>query len=71
MRGAWWLVAYLATVSILSWAGSKEFEGHGYLGYGWDQLCVGLSALVFCYWGVSSGWRTPAVEGAHGSTPIP
>src|SRR5450432_1268853 len=61
MRGAWWLVAYLTTVSILSWAGSKEFEGHGYIGYGWDQLCVALAAFVFCYWGVKSGRRTPAV----------
>jgi amino acid transporter len=67
MRGAWWLVAYLATVSILSWAGSKEFEGRGYIAYGWDQLCVALAAFVFCYWGVRSGWRTPAVEAAQGS----
>jgi amino acid transporter len=69
MRGAWWLVAYLVTVSVLSWAGSKEFEGHGYIGYGWDQLCVAISALGFCYWGVRSGWRTPAVESAHGHVP--
>jgi amino acid transporter len=69
MRGAWWLVGYLTTVSILSWAGSKEFEGHGYIGYGWDQLCVALAAFVFCYWGVKSGWRTPAVESVHGSVP--
>ena len=69
MRGAWWLVAYLATIALLSWAGSKEFEGHGYIGYGWDQLCVALAALTFCYWGVRSGWRTPAVESAHGQVP--
>jgi amino acid transporter len=69
MRSAWWLVAYLSSVALLSWAGSKEFEGHGYLAYGWDQLCVAAAALVFCYWGVKSGWRTPAVEAAHGGTP--
>ena len=62
MRGAWWLLCYLATVCVLSWAGSKEFEGHDYIGYGWDQLCVALAALIFCYWGVRSGWRTPAVQ---------
>jgi len=69
MRGAWWLIAYLSTVSILSWAGSAEFEGHGYIPYGWDQLCVAVSALLFCYWGVRSGWRTPEVEAAHGHVP--
>ncbi|HKN09005.1 MAG TPA: APC family permease [Pseudomonadota bacterium] len=61
LRGAWWLIAYLAVISTLSWAGSKEFEGHGYLGYGWDQLCVALASLAFFYWGVRSGWYTPAL----------
>jgi amino acid transporter len=70
MRGAWWLVAYLATVSILSWAGSTEFEGHGYIAYGWDQLCVALAAFVFCYWGVKSGWRTPALESQEAQPPV-
>ena len=61
LRGAWWLIAYLATIVALSWAGSKEFSGHNYIGYGWDELCVALAALGFCRWGVRSGWRTPAV----------
>ena len=69
MRGAWWLVGYLMAVSALSWAGSKEFEGHGYISYGYDQLSVALAALAFCYWGVRSGWRTPAVESAQGQVP--
>jgi amino acid transporter len=33
-RGALWLIAYLCAIVVLSWAGSKEFEGHGYLPYG-------------------------------------
>ena len=49
----------------LSWAGSKEFEGQGYIGYGWDQLCVAVVALVFFYWGVRSGWQTPALAAAQ------
>jgi amino acid transporter len=61
LRGASWLIGYLCAIVALSWAGSKEFDGHGYIGYGWDQLCVALAALVFCVWGVRSGWRTPAV----------
>jgi amino acid transporter len=61
VRGAWWMIGYLAAIVALSWAGSKEFEGHGYIGYGWDQLCVALVSLVFFFWGVRSGWRTPAL----------
>ena len=61
MRASWWLLAYLIAITVLSWAGSKEFEGHGYIGYGWDQLCVAVTALGFYLWGVRSGWRTPAV----------
>ncbi len=62
LRGAWWLIGYLAAVVVLSWAGSKEFEGHGYIGYGWDQLCVAGVSLAFFSWGVRSGWRTPALS---------
>jgi len=65
LRASWWLLAYLMTITVLSWAGSKEFEGHGYIGYGWDQLCVALTSLAFYFWGVRSGWRTPAVIGVE------
>jgi hypothetical protein len=61
LRASWWLLAYLITITILSWAGSKEFEGRGYIGYGWDQLCVAITSVAFYFWGVRSGWRTPAV----------
>jgi amino acid transporter len=65
LRAAWWLIAYLLVITGLSWAGSKEFEGQDYIHYGWDQLCVALAALVFYFWGVRSGWRTPAIEAAE------
>jgi amino acid transporter len=61
LRASWWLLGYLISVTILSWAGSKEFEGHNYIHYGWDQLCVAVTSLAFYFWGVHSGWRTPAV----------
>ena len=61
LRASWWLLAYLIAITVLSWAGSKEFEGHDYIGYGWDQLCVAATSLAFYFWGVRSGWRTPAV----------
>ena len=34
LRAAWWLLAYLLVITALSWAGSKEFEGHDYIRYG-------------------------------------
>jgi hypothetical protein len=61
LKGAWWLIAYLTAIVALSWAGSKEFEGRGYIAYGWDQFCVVLVALCFFFWGVRSGWKTPAL----------
>ena len=65
LRGAAWLIAYFATIAALSWAGSVEFEGHGYLAYGWDQLCVAVAALVFYSWGLASGWVTPWIAARH------
>jgi amino acid transporter len=65
LRAAWWLIAYLCVVTALSWAGSGEFEGHGYIHYGWDELCVALSALAFYRWGLRSGWRTPSIAAAE------
>jgi amino acid transporter len=66
LRGAWWLIGYFTTIAALSWAGSREFEGRGYIAYGWDQACVALAALGFYAWGLKSGWSTPAVEAVMG-----
>jgi amino acid transporter len=66
LRASWWLLTYLLVITALSWAGSKEFEGHDYIRYGWDQLSVALAALIFYFWGLRSGWRTPAVESMEG-----
>ncbi|HKC16548.1 MAG TPA: hypothetical protein VKC11_07580, partial [Steroidobacteraceae bacterium] len=62
LRAAWWLIAYLIVITCLSWAGSREFGGHDYLRYGWDQLSTAATALVFYFWGLRSGWRTTELE---------
>lgn len=62
LRGAWWLIAYLPAMALLSWLGSTRFGGKGYLPYGWDLVVVALVGLTFYLWGVRAGWRTPAVE---------
>ncbi|HTV98410.1 MAG TPA: APC family permease [Steroidobacteraceae bacterium] len=67
LSGAWWMIAYLGAVVALSWAGSKQFDGQGYLGYGWDQLIVAMVALAFYHWGVRSGWHTPALASLESS----
>jgi amino acid transporter len=65
MKGAWWLVFYLPTLALVSWAGSTIFGGKGYLSYGVDLAVVAVIGLVFYLWGVKSGWRTPSVEAAE------
>jgi amino acid transporter len=64
LKGAAWMVCYLPIVALLSWAGSTDFGGHGYLSYGTDLAVVAAVGLVFYIWGVRSGWRTPSVEQA-------
>jgi amino acid transporter len=71
LRAGYWLIAYLATVAALSWAGSKEFEGRDYIAYGWDQGCIALAALLFYAWGLRSGWQTPSLDAAASSAPEP
>jgi amino acid transporter len=69
LTGAWWLVAYLPIIALVSYLGSERFGGHGYIPYGWDLALVGVIGIAFYFWGVASGWRTPAVEAAHGEIP--
>jgi hypothetical protein len=61
LRAAWWLIAYLPLIALISWAGSAKFGGHDYLTWGYDLLVVAAVGLVFFVWGVKSGWSTPAV----------
>ena len=67
LRGAWWLIAYLPSIALLSWAGREKFGGQNYLTWGWDLVVVAVVGLVFYLWGVQSGWRTSSVEAAHGA----
>jgi len=62
LKGAWWLIFYLFALAIVSWLGSTEFGGLGYLTFGWDLAVVAVIGLVFFVWGVKSGWCTPSIE---------
>jgi amino acid transporter len=62
LKAAWWLVAYLPIMALLSLIGSKQFGGFGILPYGWDMLVVIAFAVVFYYWGVNSGYRSEYLD---------
>ena len=49
-------------MAFLSFIGSKEFNGLGYLNFGEDMVVVGIVSLCFFYWGISSAWVTPQLE---------
>jgi amino acid transporter len=65
LHGAWWILAYLPVIALVSWAGSAQFGGHGYIPYGIDLLVVAVLGVLFFFWGLRSGWRTPSVEDAE------
>jgi amino acid transporter len=69
LRGAWWLIAYLPVIALVSYCGSAQFGGRDYIPFGWDLAAVAVIGAVFYFWGIASGWRTPAVEAAHGEIP--
>jgi hypothetical protein len=68
MSGAWWLLCYLVAMVAISWGGSLEFGGKGYLPYGWDLLIVALVGVGFFMWGIKSGWRTVHLDTAGDET---
>ncbi|MBD0690879.1 APC family permease [Streptomyces sp. CBMA123] len=61
LKAGAWMVAYLFVMAGISWAGSADFGGHGYLPEGWDLLIVAAIGLAFYYWGVASSWANPSL----------
>ncbi len=86
LKAGAWMVAYLFVMAAVSWAGSTDFGGEGYLPEGWDLLVVALIGLAFYAWGVRSAWANPSLaavkrelaeaaaaehQAAHPATPEP
>jgi len=65
LRASWWLIIYLPTIALVSWAGSARFGGRDYLAWGWDLTVVAALGLSFFIWGVRSGWNTPMLQQAQ------
>ncbi|HET7664212.1 MAG TPA: APC family permease [Rhodanobacteraceae bacterium] len=62
LNGSWWLIVYLPVIALLSYLGSATFGGIDVIPYGWDLLVIGIAGVVFYFWGLKCGWRTPSVE---------
>ena len=62
LKAGVWMVAYLFVMAFVSYIGSKDYGGQGYLPQGWDLLVVAAIGLGFYYWGVHSAWHNPSLE---------
>lgn len=69
LRSAWWMLLYFPAMAILSYIGSKNFGGLGWLDGGWDFAVVITVALLFYAWGVRSGAGTRYLHEAE-TTPV-
>ena len=58
-KSALWLIVYLIFISLISYAGSHEFNGAGWISYPWDFVVIIGVSLIFYYWGVKSAQIFP------------
>ncbi|MBM7643839.1 amino acid transporter [Scopulibacillus daqui] len=57
-----WFIFFLIWMIFISYIGSEKFGGLNIIPFGWDFLVIGVSALIFYFWGVRSGWVTEALK---------
>ncbi len=62
LKSGCWLIAYLFAMALLSWLGSTDFGGINFIKAPFDQLGVGVAALIFYFWGAKSAWNTPLLQ---------
>ncbi|MEJ1307501.1 APC family permease [Latilactobacillus sakei] len=53
-KGSLWLIIYLALLSLISFLGSREFNGINVIPYPLDFVLISALALIFYYWGIIS-----------------
>ena len=58
-KSALWLIVYLIFISLISYAGSHEFNGAGWISYPWDFVVIIGVSLIFYYWGIKSAQIFP------------
>ncbi|WP_323991555.1 MULTISPECIES: APC family permease [Nguyenibacter] len=69
IRHAAWFMAYLPSIAALSYAGSRQFGGRGWIPYGWDLAAVAAISLLFCAWGVRSARAVPDLSVMEDDSP--
>lgn len=62
-RVAWWLVPYLAGLTVISFLGATDFDGRGVFPFGWDALVV--AAFSVGIYALALRLRPPAEEAEH------
>ncbi|UQS82843.1 APC family permease [Bombilactobacillus folatiphilus] len=58
LQGAAWLICYLIFMAIMSFIGSRQFNGQNWLHYPYDFLIIILCSGGFYYWGTHSYWQS-------------
>ena len=62
LKSFWWMLGYLAFISIMSYIGSTGFGGQDWIKYPWDFLVIIIASYLFYLWGIKS--RLPKVDSA-------
>ncbi len=57
-KGSFWMIGYLIFISIMSYIGSKEFNGQNWIHYPFDFIFIIVGSLIFFYWGTVSSVMT-------------
>ena len=57
LKSSTWFIVYLLTVAGISFIGSKNFGGLGYLSLIWSQCLIVLVALIFFFWAKNSYYK--------------
>jgi amino acid transporter len=61
-RVAWWLLPYLAGLTLISFLGASDFGGRGAFPFGWDALVVAVFSVAIYALAL---WLRPSGEEAH------
>lgn len=56
-RSSRWMLVYLVFISVISFLGSKEFNGLNWFHYPWDFVVVIIGSLLFYVWGVRTSFK--------------
>ncbi len=65
LKAGVWLIVYIIVMLLMTLWGSKNFGAPDpVIPYPWDVIVVAVLSIIFYYWAVASGWKTPEAEEA-------